>query len=198
MSDLYEREDWMRYSAAMRTIAAAFGTSVDCHPKNNRLAVDFRSAGVNQEQLAALAVIETLVELVREFPASYLEELAPPGHELARVVPVYIHGGRRYFVRIGEIPDPWRGVAWQIYRSAAWLCLASAGRRGGAGIRLGLGSMDRRSLGWQGIREPEMRPVKQIDRAPVRPIIAIWRNVAQIADEMQSRRITAPMIGGAK
>lgn len=28
--------------------------------------------------------------------------------ELARVVPIYIHRGRRYFVRIVEIPDPLR------------------------------------------------------------------------------------------
>jgi hypothetical protein len=28
--------------------------------------------------------------------------------ELARVVPVHIHRGRRYFVRIAEIPDPLR------------------------------------------------------------------------------------------
>ena len=28
------------------------------------------------------------------------------------------------------------------------------------------------------------------------PIETIWRNVAQLADEMQSRRITASMIGG--
>jgi len=58
--------------------------------------------------------------------------------------------------------------------------------------------MDRKSLGWEGIRESEMRPVSKTDRAPVRPIVAIWRNVAQIANEMQSRPITAPMIGGAK
>ena len=78
---MIERDDWRRYSAAMRTIATAFGTSVNCHPKNGRLAVDFRSAGLNQEQLAALGVIETLVELVSEFPSGYLEQLEPPGHE---------------------------------------------------------------------------------------------------------------------
>lgn len=83
MSDLSERDDWQRYSAAMRTIATAFGTSVNCHPKNNRFAVDFRSVGLNQEQLAALAVIETLLELVSEFPPGFLEQLEPPGQEHA-------------------------------------------------------------------------------------------------------------------
>lgn len=73
-----ERDDWQQYSAAVRTIAAAFGATVDCHQKNNRLAVNFRSVGLNQEQLAALSVIENLVELVSEFPAGYLEKLEPP------------------------------------------------------------------------------------------------------------------------
>ncbi len=29
--------------------------------------------------------------------------------ELARAVPIHIHDGRRYFVRIGEIHDPLQG-----------------------------------------------------------------------------------------
>jgi hypothetical protein len=62
----------------MRTIATALGTTVYCHQKNNRIAVDFQSVGLSQEQLAALAVIENLVELVSEFPAGYLEKLEPP------------------------------------------------------------------------------------------------------------------------
>jgi len=77
-ADHHEREDWQQYSAAMRTIATAFGTTVYCHQKNNRIAVDFQSVGLSQEQLAALAVIENLVELVSEFPAGYLEKLEPP------------------------------------------------------------------------------------------------------------------------
>lgn len=28
--------------------------------------------------------------------------------DLVRAVPVHMHQGRRYFVRITEIPDPWR------------------------------------------------------------------------------------------
>lgn len=28
--------------------------------------------------------------------------------ELAHAVPVYMHAGRRYFIRIREIPEPWR------------------------------------------------------------------------------------------
>lgn len=78
-----ECEDWKRYSAAMRTIAVVFGTTVNCHQKDNRLAVDFRFAGLNQEQLAALAVIESLVELVSKFPPGYLEQLEPPFQEHA-------------------------------------------------------------------------------------------------------------------
>ena len=78
LADHHEREDWQQYSAAMRAIAVAFGTTVYCHQKHNRLTVDFQSVGLNQEQLAALAVIENLVELVSEFPAGYLEKLEPP------------------------------------------------------------------------------------------------------------------------
>lgn len=77
-ADHHEREDWKQYSAAMRTIATVFSTTVYCHQKNNRIAVDFQSVGLNQEQLAALAVIENLVELVSEFPAGYLEKLELP------------------------------------------------------------------------------------------------------------------------
>ncbi len=74
----HEREDWQQYGAAMRTIATAFGTSVYCHQKKNRLAVDFKSAGLDQQQLAALAMIEDMVELVSEFPVGYLDKLDSP------------------------------------------------------------------------------------------------------------------------
>lgn len=76
---LVNREDWQEYGAAMRTIATAFGTTVDCHQKNNRLAVDFRCNELNHEQSAALSVVEQLVELVSEFPIGYLEQMEPPG-----------------------------------------------------------------------------------------------------------------------
>ena len=72
-----EREDWQQYSSAVILIATAFGATVYCHQKYNRLAVNFRSLGLNQGQLAALAVIENVVQLVGEFPAGYLKKLEP-------------------------------------------------------------------------------------------------------------------------
>lgn len=39
--------------------------------------------------------------------------------ELARVVPVHIHRGRRYFVRIVEIPDPLRSQFTEALRGSA-------------------------------------------------------------------------------
>lgn len=39
--------------------------------------------------------------------------------ELARVVPVNIHRGRRYFVRIVEIPDPLRSQFAEALRGSA-------------------------------------------------------------------------------
>jgi len=72
---LSKREDWQRYIVAMQTLAAAFGTTVYCRQKDERLAVDFRTDGLNKEQLEALAVVENLVELVSEFPLGYLEKL---------------------------------------------------------------------------------------------------------------------------
>jgi hypothetical protein len=73
----------MQRCDAMRAIAAAFGTTVNCHPKDNRLAVEFQSAGLDPEQLAALDVIEALVELVSKFPPGFLEQREPPGREHA-------------------------------------------------------------------------------------------------------------------
>lgn len=39
--------------------------------------------------------------------------------ELARTVPIHIHGGRRYFVRIGEIPNPLRSQFMEALRGSA-------------------------------------------------------------------------------
>lgn len=74
----YERKDWNEYSAAMRTIAAAFGTTVYCRKKFKRLAVDFRYEKLSIEQRDALLVVDQLVQLVSEFPEGYLVTLEPP------------------------------------------------------------------------------------------------------------------------
>lgn len=47
--------------------------------------------------------------------------------ELARVVPVHIHRGRRYFIRIGEIPDPLRSQFTEALRGSACPVLEGEG-----------------------------------------------------------------------
>lgn len=47
--------------------------------------------------------------------------------ELAYVVPVYMHAGRRYFIRIQEIPDPWRNHFTKALRGSACPVLQGEG-----------------------------------------------------------------------
>jgi hypothetical protein len=72
---LTDRDDWKRYTTAMRTIAAAFGTTAHVRQKNAYMAVDFKVDGLTMQQLEALALIENLIALVSEFPAGFLEKL---------------------------------------------------------------------------------------------------------------------------
>lgn len=308
-----EREDWQRYSAAMRAIAVTFGTTVNCHPKNNRLAVDFRSAGLNQEQLAALDVIETLVELVSEFQPGFLEQLEPPGQEHAEgpaseqrsefsrlrfTNDELPHMEIRALASIGAgLLERHRGDAKAVrklarlattfdnYRSnetakaLSILCEEAAGPgyddtdeilaelairsrcaalglsfdqaqrialASGSTLPLALGldfvtftplkprrwlwmAAQTSSVSYRGLLTPELlleilttgevpcafasHVLHLLEEAPIQivvlaveqaaqqsgmPIATIWRNVARIADEMQSRRITASMIYDAK
>lgn len=308
-----EREDWQRYSAAMQAIAVTFGTTVNCHPKNNRLAVDFRSAGLNQEQLAALDVIETLVELVSEFPPGFLEQFEPPSQEHAEGTASeqrsefsrlrftndeLQHMEIRALASIGAgLLERHRGDAKAVrklarlattfdnYRSnetakaLSMLCEEAAGPgyddtdeilaelairsrcaalglsfdqaqrialASGSTLPLALGldfvtftplkprrwlwmAAQTSSVSYRGLLTPELlleilttgevprafasHVLHLLEEAPIQivvlaveqaaqqsgmPIATIWRNVARIADEMQSRRITASMIYDAK
>lgn len=47
--------------------------------------------------------------------------------ELLRAVPVYTHRGQRYFVRIGEIPEPWRSQFIKSLRGAGCPVLTGEG-----------------------------------------------------------------------
>lgn len=78
MKKMDQKERWQQYREAMQTIAAGFGTTVECTKKYERLGVHFETAGLTAEQAAALHVVEDLVELVSEFPPDFLEQLEPP------------------------------------------------------------------------------------------------------------------------
>jgi hypothetical protein len=88
------REDWQEYRTHLATIAEAFGTSVRCHSKNGRLAVDFRRGTLDQVQIAAVAMVEDLVELLSEFPPGYLVKLDPPNTSHAKPVVRILSVGR--------------------------------------------------------------------------------------------------------
>jgi hypothetical protein len=47
--------------------------------------------------------------------------------ELARAVPTHVHDGRRYFVHIGEIPDPLQGKFIEALRGSACPVLPGEG-----------------------------------------------------------------------
>jgi len=39
--------------------------------------------------------------------------------ELAKVVPAHDYKGRRFFVRLAEVPEPWRSQFWHDIRGSA-------------------------------------------------------------------------------
>ena len=47
--------------------------------------------------------------------------------ELIHLVPVYMHRGRRYFIRLGDIPEPWRGQFIKALRGSACPVLTGEG-----------------------------------------------------------------------
>lgn len=71
MQNLDQKKRWEQYRAAMQTIAAAMGTTVECTKKYERLSVTFDTSQLTAEQAAALSVVEDLVELVSEFPPGF-------------------------------------------------------------------------------------------------------------------------------
>lgn len=48
--------------------------------------------------------------------------------ELIHAVPVHMHAGRRYFVRLGDIPDPWRSEFIEALHGSACPVLDGEGK----------------------------------------------------------------------
>ncbi|WP_194726464.1 hypothetical protein [Noviherbaspirillum malthae] len=70
-----DRKDWQEYQQALKTVAAALGTTVFCSQKYDYMRVQPRFDGLGREQFDALSTLADLVELVSGFPERYLERL---------------------------------------------------------------------------------------------------------------------------